>query len=143
MKVKQGQIMFQIFQNEEILKKTPLIVFDANLSVETIEAILEVAKDNDRPVFFEPTDMRVGEKPFALPPQLYKTIKFMSPNLYELRTIAKFLGYSNLNKSKSLDPAFIEESEQGILAEVTRLAQFMSDKVENLIVTLGNKQIKF
>lgn len=126
-----------IHQNQELLKSTPLIAFDANLSIETIEEILQVAKDNDRPVFFEPTDMRIAEKPFVLPAKLYKTIKFMSPNLYELRNVAKYLGYQKLNKSKSLDPAFIEASEQSILNEVTLLAQFMSDKVENLIVTLG------
>lgn len=126
-----------IQQNEELLKSAPLIVFDANLSVETIEEILELANNHNRPVFFEPTDMRIAEKPFVLPAKLYNTIKFMSPNLYELRHVAEYLGYEKLNKSKSLDPAFIDESEKAILAEVTLLARFMSDKVENLIVTLG------
>lgn len=115
-----------------------MVIFDANLSVETIEAILEVAKDNNKPAFFESTDMRMSEKPFVMPPQLYTQIKFATPNLYELRHMAKFLGFTNTNERKSLDPAFIGESEQGILTEVKQLAEFMSNKVDNLIITLGS-----
>lgn len=115
-----------------------MVVFDANLSVETIEAILEVAKDNDKPAFFEPTDMRMSEKPFVMPPQLYTQIKFTTPNLYELRHMAEFLGFSKTSKKKSLDPAFIDESEQGILTEVKQLAAFMSNKIDSQIITLGS-----
>jgi len=131
-----------IFQNESLIKSAPLVVVDANLSVETMQAILEIAKDNNRPVFYEPTDMSLAEKPFVLPTQLYTQIKFASPNLYELRKMAKLLGFDTGlgigGDKKSLDPAFIDESEQGILAEVTQLAQFMSKTVDNLIITLGS-----
>lgn len=131
-------LQFQIFENKNLVKASPLVVFDANLSVETIEAILEVAKDHDKPAFFEPTDMRVSEKPFVMPSQLYTQIKFATPNLYELRHMAKFLGFEKISEKKALDPAFIDESEQGILTEVKQLAEFMSSKVDNLIITLGS-----
>uniref|UniRef100_A0A336M1B1 CSON015438 protein n=1 Tax=Culicoides sonorensis TaxID=179676 RepID=A0A336M1B1_CULSO len=127
-----------VLENVERIKDAPVVVFDANLSVETIETILEVAKDNDKPAFFEPTDMRVSEKPFVMPPQLYTQIKFATPNLYELRNMAKFLGFKTASKKKSLDPAFIEESEQSILTEVKQMASFMSNKVDNIIITLGS-----
>lgn len=119
-----------------------MTVFDGNLSIETMETILEVAMDYNKPVFFEPTDMRIAEKPFLLPAKLIRQIKFASPNLYELRSIAKYLGYTEASNKKSLDPAFIDESEQGILTEVMHLVSFLSDKIDNLVVTLGNYLIK-
>lgn len=127
-----------IFKSKELVEKSAMVVFDANLSVETIEAILEVAKDHDKPAFFEPTDMRIAEKPFVMPPQLYTQIKFATPNLYELRHMAHFLGFEHTCEKRSLDPAFVGESKPAILTEVKQLAEFMSNKVDNLIVTLGS-----
>lgn len=128
-----------ITQKADLLKEAPLIVFDANLSIEAMEAILTIASENERPVFYEPTDMRIAQKPFVVHHQLHGPIKFVSPNLYELRSMAKFLGFANPRQRKSLDPAFIGQNEQEILVEVTELAQFMSDKLENMLITLGKK----
>ncbi|XP_063707866.1 uncharacterized protein LOC134836602 [Culicoides brevitarsis] len=121
-----------IQKNKNLIKNSPLTVFDANLSIETIEEILKLAREFKKPAFFEPTDLRLSHKPFLRKPELCSQIKFATPNLDELRNMAKFLGFEISQKSSNL------ENRQEILKEVKFLAEFMSKKIENLIITLGS-----
>lgn len=84
-------------------------------------------------VFYEPTDMHIAHKPFKLEPIQYRQIKFMSPNIYELRKIAETLKPS-LSSSDDL------KIDNGLsFAEIARLCDNLHDIVDiYTIVTVGN-----
>lgn len=90
-------------------------------------------------VFYEPTDMQIAGKPFELPPKLYGQIKFMSPNLCELRMIAKTLNIqSNHYGSCNIEDIKNQEDRFKIFTEISDLSAKLHDHVENIIVTAGN-----
>lgn len=100
-------------------------------------------------VFFEPTDMRRAHIPFQLPRDLTAAIKFISPNVYELRAIANALGYAHKNHkhhpSSGIDNIFdstsnleaVENVDQ-LLVTLCDMAHFIGDHIDNVIVTLGS-----
>lgn len=87
-------------------------------------------------VFFEPTDMKIAEKPFTT--EKYQCIKFITPNLYELRSIAQVLGCSGQILEYNLDEYSDIEKRKIVIQEVVKLSQFVNNYVENVIVTLGS-----
>lgn len=89
-------------------------------------------------VFFEPTDMRIANKPFKLSPEKYKAIKFISPNLYELRTIAEELGVPmEMIRDTNLEDSSVDD----IISEVSNISKILNKSIDNIIVTLGNKGV--
>ena len=88
-------------------------------------------------VFFEPTDQTIAGKPFELPKELYQQIKFISPNLYELRQIALTLGISSSNTEK-VENVKTEADKQMILQEIYELVQHIQPHVTNIITTIGS-----
>jgi pseudouridine-5'-phosphate glycosidase/pseudouridine kinase len=116
-----------ILENEEAIKRAPLIVFDANLSIPTIDTILKLAGDHDVPVLFEPTDLEISIKPFQT--DKWRAIKFITPNLSELRHIASHFEISRRRKYK-------DEFD-----EAADVASKLTDYVNNVIVTLGAKGV--
>lgn len=65
--------------------------------------------------------------------KLINTIKFSTPNLYELREITKELGLT-LDSITSLEELSLDD----VLQETIELAKFLADLIENVIVTLGH-----
>ncbi|KAG6458659.1 hypothetical protein O3G_MSEX010990 [Manduca sexta] len=65
----------------EVLKDAPLVVIDGNPPQETINHVLKLCHELQKPVFFEPTDRRKAIK--AINEE--STVTFTSPNLKELR----------------------------------------------------------
>lgn len=112
-----------IDQQRNLIERAPLIVIDANLPMDTMEAIFEIAHNKKIPVFFEPTDHDCSKKPFQTK-NWKDAINFISPNLSELQVIAEHLG------------ADVQEN-NGTVEEVARLAKFVAAQVPNVIVTLG------
>lgn len=86
-------------------------------------------------VFFEPTDMRIAAKPFNASDKACQVIRFVTPNLYELREIAKNLGFQEQPIANKL----IEEYDHldDLLQEVRTLGTFVVNHVDNVIITLG------
>ncbi|XP_018564325.1 pseudouridine-metabolizing bifunctional protein C1861.05 [Anoplophora glabripennis] len=119
------QITPEVIQlNEDIIKTAPLIVLDANLSLECFESTLKLATKYSIPVLFEPTDVEISDKPFKTP--YWKAIKLITPNLNELKHVTTFLNIpKNTTISSPLDEAIY-------LAK-----QLASGWIENVIVTLG------
>lgn len=87
------------------------------------------------PVFFEPTDMRRAHIPFELPRTLTQQIKFISPNIYELKAIAKAL---HCEQDFWSDSNFEDvDHRHQLLADLHRIGGFVGNHIENVIVTLG------
>ncbi|XP_068629162.1 uncharacterized protein [Battus philenor] len=113
-------------QHLETLKKAPLIVLDGNVPQQTLDYVLQLCHRFDKPVFFEPTDKRKAAK--VLFSKEYK-ITYSSPNLSELRSMAKFL-----------EPNIIVE-EKSDINEIINLSKIVTQFIVVLIVTLGNKGV--
>ena len=74
-------------------------------------------------VFFEPTDVVISKKPFAC--GSWKAIKFISPNLTELKTIADLFKISL--------PSHINNQ----VEQASYLTEQLSRHIDTIIVTLG------
>lgn len=75
-----------------------------------------------------------------MPKSLTKQIKFISPNIYELKSIAQALGY----QQQYWDDAhllMIDDNNAQLLMDIKRIASFVNDHIENVIVTLGSAGI--
>nr|XP_029729265.1 uncharacterized protein LOC115266799 [Aedes albopictus] len=124
-----------INSHDKLIREAPLVIMDANISVEAMRATFELCLQHDKPVFFEPTDMRFAAKPFAASDSAFKVIRFVTPNLYELREMARHLGYQE-PLANTLVENFSELDD--LLREVRSLGTFVVNHVDNVIVTLGN-----
>lgn len=83
--------------------------------------------------------MRVALKPFNLSNDLIQQVKFISPNIHELNTIAEFLGGKPFIKSdEDIDYAFKEPS---FMQEIKRASAEIVKHIDNIIVTLGSNGI--
>uniref|UniRef100_A0A182P774 Carbohydrate kinase PfkB domain-containing protein n=1 Tax=Anopheles epiroticus TaxID=199890 RepID=A0A182P774_9DIPT len=91
-------------------------------------------------VFFEPTDMRIADRPFAarnpkLAALAARAIKFISPNVHELAQIAQALHYPGPIPAKAMD----EYCTLGeLLDDVQPLARFVNETIDHVLVTLGH-----
>lgn len=79
--------------------------------------------------------MRIAGKPFTLPSDLTRQIKFVSPNIFELAEIANALNYtSTLPTDLNLDELLSSHS-----SDLKTLAAQVNDHVDNILITLGSK----
>lgn len=79
--------------------------------------------------------MRIAAKPFNASESACDVIRFITPNLYELREIAKSFGF----QEQPIVNKLIEDYDQldDLLQEVRTLGTFIVNHVDNVIVTLG------
>ncbi|XP_011187829.1 uncharacterized protein LOC105215554 [Zeugodacus cucurbitae] len=125
-----------IEQREEQISSAPIIVMDSNLSLEAMICTLRLAQKYQRPVFFEPTDMRIAHKPFTLPKSLTKQIRMISPNIYELHTIVEAItGNPVQNKVHNGDPIEI------LLKKAKYLLTLIQDHFDCIVLTLGQQGV--
>uniref|UniRef100_W8C0I5 Pseudouridine-metabolizing bifunctional protein C1861.05 n=1 Tax=Ceratitis capitata TaxID=7213 RepID=W8C0I5_CERCA len=125
-----------IQQSEELLRSAPIVLMDGNLSLETMERTLRLAHKYQRPVFFEPTDMRIAQKPFNLAKTLTKQIKFISPNIYELRTIVEAITGETLPTRENNF-----QSTNILLEEARNLLKQVQDYFDCIVLTLGQQGV--
>ncbi|XP_062561054.1 uncharacterized protein LOC134225197 isoform X2 [Armigeres subalbatus] len=78
--------------------------------------------------------MRFAAKPFNASDNACKVIRFLTPNLYELREIARHFGYKE-PIANTLVENFSHLDE--LLGEVRKLGTFVGAHIDNVIVTLG------
>lgn len=74
-------------------------------------------------VFYEPTDIPVAAAPFSCPN--YRAVKYISPNLNELKVIAKSLGIS------------IPTTSCDLLTEAAELGRLVAQHIDTIFITLG------
>lgn len=75
--------------------------------------------------------MRIAGKPFTLPIDLTRQIKFISPNIFELIEIAKALNYPTAIPDRS-------ESIAAHPAALKTIAEHVNGIVDNILITLGS-----
>lgn len=85
--------------------------------------------------------MRIASKPFTLPTQLIRQIKFMSPNIYELHNICMQLNHGSLVESANKSIQALFEENPNILQVVKESTAQLLDLVDNIVVTLGPKGV--
>ena len=114
-------------------KSTPLVIIDGNLSLNTVEKILELSLQYNKPVFFEPTDMLIAGKPFELNSTLTQQIRIVTPNVYELKAI----GEAILGKKIEWDPSNALSQQNVLLNDCQELLNQIEDNFDCIVVTLG------
>lgn len=98
--------------------------------------------------------MSLADKPFQLSKDLCKQIKFISPNIHELRKIAELFGAaddsvvtssstsspsnSDNRKLTKLENVCTFDNKTTIFQEIADLCQVMEDRIDNIIVTAGH-----
>lgn len=125
-----------IKRREEQISSAPIIVMDSNLSFEAMACILRLAQKHQRPVFFEPTDMRIAHKPFTLPKSLSKQIRIISPNIYELHAIVEAItGTPVSSEVNNSDPI------ECLLEKAKYLLSLVQDHFDCVVLTLGQQGV--
>lgn len=82
--------------------------------------------------------MSVAAKPFEMERKLYEQIKFISPNLYELRRIADTLKVSPDTASElKVENVKTEEEKLKVFREIGELCAKLQEHIDNIIVTAG------
>lgn len=78
-----------ILENMTLIESAPIVVFDANIPLDTISTILEICSSSKTPVWFEPTEIRKSQKICMTPSDYRQAVSYMSPNIHELQSILK------------------------------------------------------
>lgn len=82
--------------------------------------------------------MSLAGKPFEMERNCYEQIKFISPNLYELRKIAETLKISPPMKSDlTIENTRTAEEKTKLFREIVELCDVLQEHTENIIVTAG------
>ncbi|XP_076307875.1 uncharacterized protein LOC143223603 isoform X3 [Tachypleus tridentatus] len=119
-------------QFEETLKEAPLMIFDGNIPVPTMEYLLCLCHEHKIPAWFEPTDIHTAGKPFLLPNDMWKVLTYASPNINELRVMHRALSDRIINETNSTDY-------DTMFKECVQLSLPFLEHMHTLVVTLGNK----
>lgn len=98
--------------------------------------------------------MSLADKPFQLSEDLCKQIKFISPNIHELRKIAELFGAaddsvvtssstsspstSDNRKLTKLENVCTYDDRTTIFQEIADLCRVMENRIDNIIVTAGH-----
>lgn len=83
--------------------------------------------------------MRIALKPFNLPADLIRQIKFISPNIHELNTILEHFGSKPLLKSdEDVECAFKEPL---FIQKIKEASADVTQHIDNIIVTLGSNGV--
>lgn len=83
--------------------------------------------------------MSIASKPFELERKCYGQIKFISPNLYELRKIAETLKISSDMKSDlKVENVTTTDEKRRLFGEITELCNGLQEHIDNIVVTAGN-----
>lgn len=83
--------------------------------------------------------MSIAGKPFELDRKCYEQIKFISPNLYELRKIADTLKISPAIKSNlKVENVTTADEKREVFREIGELCNELQEHIDNIIVTVGS-----
>ncbi|KAM3609143.1 uncharacterized protein V6R79_010192 [Siganus canaliculatus] len=116
-----------VSQFEKELSSATLICLDGNIPVSTINYVCSFASKHNINVWYEPTDAEKARKPFLS--DAWKSLSYSSPNLSELITMNKTLGYPT--------PEVLPSSLEEVLSVAMTLSRPLLEHIHCLIVTLG------
>ncbi|XP_028285710.1 pseudouridine-metabolizing bifunctional protein C1861.05 isoform X2 [Parambassis ranga] len=116
-----------VSQFEKQLSSASLVCLDGNIPVSTINYVCSVAKEHNIHVWYEPTDAEKACKPFLS--DAWKSLSYSSPNLAELCTMNKTLGFTT--------PAVLPSTLDEILDVAVALSRPLLEHLHCLVVTLG------
>jgi len=109
---------------QQHIQEAKFIVFDANLTIECITGLCEMAAHHKKPVWFNPTSIFKAQK--AVQAQVLQHITYMSPNTRELKVLAQ-----------TLNP----DIDSNDIAACTKI--ILDSGVKNIILTQGENGISF
>lgn len=82
--------------------------------------------------------MTLAGKPFEMERKCYEQIKFISPNLYELRKIAETLKVlPSIKSDLKVENVRTAEEKRKLFCEIVELCDALQEHTENIIVTAG------
>uniref|UniRef100_H3DEZ4 Zgc:136858 n=1 Tax=Tetraodon nigroviridis TaxID=99883 RepID=H3DEZ4_TETNG len=116
-----------VSQFEKQLSSATLVCLDGNVPVTTINYVCSFGTKHNLNVWFEPTDSDKARKPFLS--DAWKSLSYISPNLAELCTINRSLGFP----TPEVPPNAADE----VLATAVALSRPLLEHIHCLIVTLG------
>lgn len=83
--------------------------------------------------------MSIAGKPYELDRSCYEQIKFVSPNLYELRKIAETLKISpDVKCDLKVENVKTADEERKLFLEIDDLCEKLKAHIDNIIVTVGS-----
>lgn len=86
--------------------------------------------------------MSIASKPFELERKRYGQIKFISPNLYELRKIAETLKISSdtffMKSDLKVENVTTTDEKRRLFGEIIELCNGLQEHIDNIVVTAGN-----
>lgn len=83
--------------------------------------------------------MSLASKPFELEKKLYEQIKFITPNLYELRKIAETLNIPReIESDLKVENVTTEDERRTVFREIIELCDKLEEHIDNIIVTAGS-----
>ncbi|XP_071561331.1 uncharacterized protein [Temnothorax nylanderi] len=109
------------------LEEASLIVLDANLELDTMRCVLDVASQANVPVWYEPTDVQKAARIFEVGPHWKNVLHFVSPNRNELRVIGERL---NIPVAERMD-----------LEAVRSVAEQLIEHIPVVVTTLGARGV--
>ncbi|KAK3087607.1 hypothetical protein FSP39_008289 [Pinctada imbricata] len=110
-----------------------LICLDGNVTVEAMQYVCELAKQNGVPVWYEPTDLHKAVKPFQT--KVTSPVQYSSPNMNELRVMSTYM--SNGTDSHNTENVDELPQDQVIRECVDRLKTVIT-KIPVVIATIGH-----
>nr|XP_043892086.1 pseudouridine-metabolizing bifunctional protein C1861.05 [Solea senegalensis] len=116
-----------VSQFEKQLSSAKLVCLDGNIPVSTIDYVCGIAKKHNINVWYEPTDPEKACKPFLS--DAWKSLSYSSPNLVELCTMNKTLGFPT--------PAVLPNSVEEVLSAAVTLSRPLLEHLHCVVVTLG------
>nr|XP_018909220.1 PREDICTED: pseudouridine-metabolizing bifunctional protein C1861.05 [Bemisia tabaci]XP_018909221.1 PREDICTED: pseudouridine-metabolizing bifunctional protein C1861.05 [Bemisia tabaci] len=120
----------QISRHENLIRESKYIVFDGNTPLKSMEVLLQISRDHNIPVWFEPTDITLASKPFKT--KLFENITYISPNIYELLEISK-----TLNEGRNLRFEMAQSNPEDTIRQAVEHSLPLLDSIPNIMVTLG------
>ncbi|XP_029379574.1 pseudouridine-metabolizing bifunctional protein C1861.05 [Echeneis naucrates] len=117
-----------VSQFEKQLSSATLVCLDGNIPASTIDYVCCLAKKHNVSVWYEPTNPDKAGKPFLS--DTWKSLSYTSPNLDELCTMNKTLGFPT--------PEVLPTSLEEVLNVTVALSRPLLDYLHCLVVTLGH-----
>ncbi|ESO85355.1 hypothetical protein LOTGIDRAFT_221393 [Lottia gigantea] len=122
-----------IYEYEEDIKESSIVIVDGNISPVAIETACQISTVYNVPVLFEPTDILKASRPFLT--SAHKQLTYTSPNINELQIMST--GFTN----KPLSSQDLHSNEfhnnDDVIAFCMPHCLRLVEKIPVVIVTLG------
>ncbi|XP_052762526.1 uncharacterized protein LOC128205129 isoform X2 [Mya arenaria] len=122
-----------IYGFEEQLAGSDIVCVDGNITVEAIQTVCSICKQNGVPVLYEPADLSKAMKPFET--DAFEAVVYTTPNLNELRTMAAHV--SGKQPSSTVIDSADDMDLNAVIEETLSLLTPVSKHIPVTMVTVG------